>query len=106
MGISYRQLNHWCAEGYLQPVEPPNGGRREWPDVEIRIGRMMSRLVAVGITPARAAYYARKAVVDKTPMLLEFRGGKLIVSGPFARAVRISLARRKVEYESQSYRSA
>lgn len=99
MGITYRQLDHWTKEGYLRP-EQPSGSQRVWPDIEIRIGRMMSRLVAVGIMPNRAAIYARAAVIDKVPMLLEFQNGKLKVRGPFSDAVRESL------YEQQRIRDS
>jgi DNA-binding transcriptional MerR regulator len=94
MGISYRQLDHWSKEGYLLP-NATEGSQREWPDQEIRIGRMMARLVAIGISPSRAAYYSRAAIVDRTPMLLEFRNGKLRVRGPFARAVKQHLAEQR-----------
>lgn len=102
MGISYRQLDHWCKEGYLRP-EGGNGTQRSWPDIEIKIGRMMSRLVAVGISPGRAAIYARMAVVDHTPMLLEFREGKLRVRGPFSHAIRLSLQDHQRVRDSRSY---
>lgn len=99
MGITYRQLDHWCKEGYLRP-EGGTGTQRVWPEREIRIGRMMSRLVAIGIMPNRAAIYARAAIVDRTPMLLEFQNGKLRVRGPFSDAVREGL------YEQQRIRDS
>lgn len=91
MGISYRQLDHWCKEGYLLP-DGGNGTQRVWSDTEIKIGRMMAHLVAIGMTPGKAAIYARAAVVDKAPMLLEFRSGRLVVRGHFSAAVRAALA--------------
>src|SRR5579872_3925698 len=101
MGVTYRQLSHWSERGYLRPLT--NEGKRQWPDIEIRIGRMMSRLIAIGITPAKAAYYAREAVVNHTPMLLEFQNGKLTVRGPFSRAIRRSLARQQSVVQSRRY---
>jgi len=90
MGISYRQLDHWCKEGYLRPTGG-NGTQRVWSEEEIKIGKMMSRLVAIGFTPSAASGYARDAVGGGA-MLLEFRGGKLRVRGPFSDAVRSHLA--------------
>jgi DNA-binding transcriptional MerR regulator len=100
MNISYRQLDHWCKEGYLKP-EGGNGTQRVWPEGEIRVGRMMSHLVAIGIKPEKAAVYAREAVVNKKPMLLAFEGGKLKARGLFSRAVKASLPRRDSEAEDE-----
>lgn len=103
MGISYRQLDHWSKEGYLRPHHADTGGQRIWPDEEIRIGRMMARLVAVGITPSYAAKYARVAVIDKTPMLLEFRDGKLRVRGPFSMAIKKALQQKQEGRDARKY---
>ncbi|HEV2175253.1 MAG TPA: hypothetical protein VGR71_16890 [Nitrospira sp.] len=103
MGISYRQLDHWSKEGYLRP-EGGRGAQRVWPEVEVRIGRMMSRLVAIGIKPEKAAYYAREAIVNCTPMLLEFRSGKLRVRGPFSQEVKKSLTRQQEIRDARQYR--
>lgn len=100
MNISYRQLDHWCKEGYLKP-EGGNGTQRVWPEIEIRIGRMMSHLVAIGIKPEKAAFYAREAIVNKTPMLLAFEDGKLKARGCFSRAVRDSLPSRRSDPENE-----
>lgn len=102
MGISYRQLDHWSKEGYLRP-EGGNGTQRNWSEVEIKIGRMMSRLVAIGIKPEKAAFYARSAVVNKTPMLLEFNNGKLRVRGPFSDAIKLSISRAQQDQHSRAY---
>lgn len=100
MNISYRQLDHWCKEGYLKP-EGGNGTQRVWPEIEIRIGRMMSHLVAVGIKPEKAAIYAREAVVDRKPMLLAFEDGRLKARGAFSRAVKDALPRRTSDSEDE-----
>ncbi len=102
MGISYRQLDSWCREGYLRPVRSP-GSQRTWPELELRIGRMMSRLVGLGITPYYAAYYARAAVEHKIPMLLEFRNGKLSVKGPFASTLKQALKRQQEVRDAREY---
>lgn len=105
MGISYRQLDTWAKAGYLRPVKEPGASQRTWPEIEIRVGRMMSRLIAVGITPAKAAAYARAAVVDRTPMLLEFRDGRLSVRGPFSHEIREYLRRQRKLTGLRKYRS-
>lgn len=103
MGITYRQMDHWVKERYLLPVQV-TGSQRDWPELEIRVGRMMSRLVAIGITPAKAAVYARAAIVNKTPMLLEFTDeGKLRVRGPFSDAVKASLKEQQRVKDSRKY---
>jgi DNA-binding transcriptional MerR regulator len=102
MGISYRQLDHWSRCGYLRP-DGGDGVQRIWPHSEIRIGRMMSRLIAIGLTPETAAEYARAAVENNVTMLLELRDGKLRVSGAFARAVRRSLVRNQQIRDSRNY---
>lgn len=102
MHISYRQLDHWCRAGYLQPVYG-DGAQRVWPETEIRVGRMMSHLVAIGIKPEKAASYAREAIVNHTAMLLELRNGKLRVRGPFSHAVRENLVNAEQIRNSRSY---
>ena len=100
MGITYRQLDHWCKEGYLRP-ETGAGSQRVWPETEIRIGRMMSRLVAIGFTPGQASGYARSSIVDGATMLLELNEGKLKVRGPFSSAVKRAL---RVQQETRNSR--
>jgi hypothetical protein len=104
MNISYRQLDHWCREGYLKP-EGGNGTQRSWSEIEIKIGRMMSRLVAIGMTPSAASGYARSAVEDGAVMLLEFRSGKLRVRGSFSSAIRRHLERQQEIRDSRSWSS-
>lgn len=106
MHISYRQLDHWCKEGYLLPEGGEDGAQRSWSDIEIKVGRMMSHLVAIGITPAKAAVYARDAVVNKKKMLLEFKNGKLIARGSFADSVKQGLERAQEMRDGRKYRGA
>jgi hypothetical protein len=102
IGITYRQLDHWCKAEYLRP-EGGNGVQRSWPEQEIKIGRMMARLVAIGMKPERAAFYARQAVVERVPMTLEFRDGKLRVRGHFSRAIRSHLDRQQQVRDARKY---
>jgi hypothetical protein len=106
MNISYRQLDHWCKEGYLLPEGGEDGTQRSWPEIEIKVGRMMSHLVAIGMTPGKAAVYARAAVVDRKKMLLEFRDGRLRARGPFADSVREGLERGREIRDGRKYRGA
>lgn len=105
MGISYRQLDHWAREGYLKP-QSDHGVQRHWPEAEIRIARMMSRLVAIGMTPGAASVYARSAVLDNAVMLIELRNGRMRVSGAFARSLRAHLERRYAQRNAQRYLGA
>lgn len=60
-GLSYRQLDYWCREGYLRPEDCTGSGTwRKWPDEEIRVAQVMARLAAVGIPPAVGVKVARE----------------------------------------------
>lgn len=60
---TYRQLHHWITKGWLRPHgDGGTGHPYQWTRTEKRIASLMGRLVAAGITPARAAEYARAAV--------------------------------------------
>jgi MerR HTH family regulatory protein len=70
LGISYRQLDYWVRRGYLRPERrTARGGKygggqgvsRRWPAAELEIARRMARLTAAGITPERAAVFARES---------------------------------------------
>ena len=104
IGISYRMLDHWTKEGYLRPIKEPESAQRVWPEVEVRIGRMMAHLVAIGVAPAKAAIYARQGIVQNRRMRIEIEGGRLSVSGPFARAVKRDLEYRQSVRDSRKYR--
>jgi hypothetical protein len=75
-GITYRQLDYWCRQGWLKPTlvlddgthapagEFGSGVPRRWPWSEITVALLMRRLIAAGFTPAAAAVTARR-VVDR-----------------------------------------
>lgn len=105
IGISYRMLDHWTKEGYLRPTKEPGSSQRAWPAVEIKIGRMMAHLVAIGIAPAKAAVYARQGVVLKVPMRIELKDGKLSASGTFAKAIKRDLEYRQAIRDSRKFKA-
>jgi hypothetical protein len=59
-GLTYRQLDHWCRVGYLKVPGRGHGFRREWPDEEVRVATVMTRLVQAGLSPAVAHDVARQ----------------------------------------------
>lgn len=58
--ITYRQLDHWCVKGWLRPDHRGGTGyARTFSGDEVRVARVMARLVAAGLTPAAAHRVAR-----------------------------------------------
>lgn len=50
-GVSYRQLDWWTREGWLQTVGPPNpgtGATRCYRPQEVGVARLLDRLLNVG----------------------------------------------------------
>jgi DNA-binding transcriptional MerR regulator len=61
-GLTYRQLDRWTSQRYLQPEQPTGHGSGHayvWPLAELEVARMMARLVQLGISAQRAARVAR-----------------------------------------------
>ncbi len=57
---TYRQIDYWVRAGYLHPRHTGGTGNpREWTREELRILRVMARLVNAGLQPATAAKAAR-----------------------------------------------
>jgi DNA-binding transcriptional MerR regulator len=56
-GISFRQLDHWCAQGYLgaRLRGTGTGNRREFSEVEASVALAVACLVRFGFTPQAAA---------------------------------------------------
>jgi hypothetical protein len=63
-GVTYRQLDYWARAGYLRPVNERSGSgvHRDWPDLEVAITVLMSRLIEAGMTVPAASVIARDAV--------------------------------------------
>jgi hypothetical protein len=73
-GITYRQLDYWIGNGWIQPSREPSkrgsigsGVPRIWPDDEIRVAIIMGRIVNAGLAPAVAAVVARRIIGDRNP---------------------------------------
>ena len=59
-GMTYRQIDHAVRLGLLKPLHVGGSGNpREWTRAELRVARVMGRLVAAGVKPAVAAAVAR-----------------------------------------------
>jgi hypothetical protein len=65
-GITYRQADYWSRTGLLRPYVGHQAGRgqggvfRLWDAEEVRVARLMGRLVAASLSPSVAAVLARK----------------------------------------------
>jgi hypothetical protein len=90
-GITYRQVDSWCRNGYLRPRNNDcgQGSLREWPDDEIKIALTMKQLIDVGIRAGEAAKHARKVVktrralgVDDAPISLDLGNGVVLTLEP------------------------
>ncbi len=61
---TYRQVDNWVRVGYLHPKHGVgSGNRREWTREELRVLRVMARLVKAGLQPAAAAKAARSGAL-------------------------------------------
>jgi DNA-binding transcriptional MerR regulator len=72
-GLTYRRLDHWARQGWLQPDhDGGTGHRRDWPQTELQVADLMARLVEAGLTVDVAALVARARVNGRTTMRLAF----------------------------------
>ena len=66
-GATYRRLDWWVRQGFLFPVrgegEDGSGYERRWPELELEVAALMTRLTAAGFCTAAAAQIAREVVV-------------------------------------------
>lgn len=61
-GLTYRQIDHWTAKGYLRTEgesRPGTGRARRWKRGEAYVAELMARLVAVGLAVPVAERVAR-----------------------------------------------
>jgi DNA-binding transcriptional MerR regulator len=63
-GLTYRQLDYWVRQGYLQPdnPEPGSGVNRKWSTLEIAVATTMGALVNAGLAVEKAAVIARETL--------------------------------------------
>lgn len=81
-GVSYRQVDHWCRQGYLKPLQatPGSGYARIWPAVERDVALLITRLQAAGVELATAARIAR-SLADSGSNRVDLGGGVFISVG-------------------------
>ncbi len=61
---THRQIDYWVRAGYLHPQHVGGSGNpREWTREELRVVRVMARLVKAGLQPAVAARAARSGAL-------------------------------------------
>lgn len=71
-GITYRQLDYWTTTGYLRADLPDgtgSGHARYYPLNEVRIARLMRRLIEAGLTVDVAANVARNRIESPKPVI-------------------------------------
>lgn len=57
---TFRQIDFWCRRGFLHPTGGVGTGySRDFPGDEIRVAKLMARLVHAGVTPEAAHRAAR-----------------------------------------------
>lgn len=60
--ITYRQLDHWIRQGYVQGGTPGSGNARDLSELETEVLQHMSTFVRAGFPPRLAARFAREIV--------------------------------------------
>jgi DNA-binding transcriptional MerR regulator len=80
--VTYRQLDHWLAHGYLpaQDSTPGTGTRRRFTPDEVDLARVLAALVHAGVDPRAAGQSLHTAAVGPRRFAVEL--GTLIVTGP------------------------
>jgi len=78
-GITYRQADYWCRQGYLLtcgPTEPGSGHHRRHPASELRVARGLQQLLAAGCRQPADAADTLRDLPDSWhgPVLLTARG--------------------------------
>lgn len=59
-GATFRMLDYWVRQGYLHPVGGVGtGNSRDFGGDEIRVAKVMARLVSAGVSPEAAHRAAR-----------------------------------------------
>jgi DNA-binding transcriptional MerR regulator len=79
-GLTYRQLDYYCAMGYLAPAEdePGSGHPRRYSEDQVRIAVLIKKLLDAGFTVSAAATLAREHVETGRPLVVNADGWLLI----------------------------
>jgi DNA-binding transcriptional MerR regulator len=93
LGISYRQLDHWCRRGYLKPeANPGSGYGREFSDSEVEVAKLMAQLVHAGFQAGKAAKVARRVKTSGVTRLRIADGVILVLAEPKSQEIRITFS--------------
>lgn len=67
-GLTYRQIDYWCRQGYLRPLEatPGSGKARVWLSTERDVALLINRLLGVGVELQAAVQVARSVAESDT----------------------------------------
>jgi DNA-binding transcriptional MerR regulator len=76
-GITYRQLDWWCRQGYVHAPSGGSGYRRTIPAHEMQVLQRMGRLVKTGLAVNVAAQAAR-FMTDRELAYAPLTGGVVI----------------------------
>lgn len=108
-GLTFRQLDFWCRQGYLRPIERTGGTGvpRSFPTGELAVAMRMRDLVGCGIKPSTACKLARgdEALLRKLEAALSsirVATGVTVSTGSLTVATVNAIACRCGEYEATS----
>lgn len=62
--VTYRQLDHWCRQGYLPEHQPGAGSQRRFDATELDTVRLVAHLIAAGFTVEAAFGIAARLVAE------------------------------------------
>lgn len=73
-GVTYRQLDFWTRADLLHPVDgeasPGSGHPRRYGETEVKVARMVRRLLEVGFTLRAAFEHGRASVEGRAAVCL------------------------------------
>jgi predicted site-specific integrase-resolvase len=82
-GITYRQLDWWCRQGYVHAPSGGSGYRRTIPGVEVDVLLLMARMSRARFVTCEAARLARLSVAENLRTLPLTTGtGLVLLVGP------------------------
>jgi hypothetical protein len=82
-GITYRQLDWWCRQGYVHAPSAGSGYRRTIPGAEVQVLLLMARLSRARFATCEAARLARLSVTGNRSVLPLTAGtGLVLLVGP------------------------